>query len=39
MRLHGGELRLDSVEGKGTTATITVPAARVLGPWSSRRVA
>jgi PAS domain S-box-containing protein len=39
MRLHGGDLRLDSVEGKGTTATVTVPAARVLGPWSSRRVA
>lgn len=39
MRLHGGELRLDSVEGKGTTATLTIPAARVLGPWSSRRVA
>ena len=39
MRLHGGDLRLASVEGKGTTATVVVPASRVVGPGRSRRVA
>lgn len=39
MRLHGGDLRLDSIEGKGTTATIVVPAGRVVDPGRTRRVA
>ena len=39
MRLHGGDLRLDSIEGKGTTATIVVPAGRVIDPGRARRVA
>lgn len=39
MRLHGGDLRLDSVEGKGTTATIVVPAGRIIDPGRARRVA
>jgi PAS domain S-box-containing protein len=39
MRLHGGDLRLDSIEGRGTTATIVVPAGRVIDPGKARRVA
>jgi len=29
--LHGGSLRLESAEGKGTTAAVYLPAARVIG--------
>lgn len=32
MRLHGGDLAIASVEGQGTTATLTIPADRVLVP-------
>jgi PAS domain S-box-containing protein len=39
MRLHGGDLRLDSIEGKGTTATVVVPASRVIDPGRARHVA
>jgi signal transduction histidine kinase len=28
--LHGGSLRVDSEKGRGTTVTVTLPAARVL---------
>jgi PAS domain S-box-containing protein len=31
MRMHEGELAIESVEGRGTTATLTVPPHRVLG--------
>ncbi|MBL8705177.1 MAG: PAS domain-containing sensor histidine kinase [Rhodospirillales bacterium] len=30
MRMHGGDLSIASVEGEGTTATLTIPADRVL---------
>jgi PAS domain S-box-containing protein len=30
MQLHGGTIKLDSVLGRGTTATVHIPAARVL---------
>jgi len=40
MELHGGDLRLDSVEGQGTTVTIRLPAERVGvdGPSSGRAI-
>ncbi|ARJ67824.1 hypothetical protein WV31_20320 [Magnetospirillum sp. ME-1] len=31
MELHGGTLGIDSVEGKGTTASIHFPASRIIG--------
>jgi signal transduction histidine kinase len=30
MRMHGGDLSIASVEGAGTTATLTIPVDRVL---------
>ena len=30
IELHGGELRIESEAGKGTTVIVTLPAARVL---------
>jgi signal transduction histidine kinase len=37
IELHGGTLRLESTEGTGTTVTILLPAARVLGSPSAAR--
>ncbi|MBL8698957.1 MAG: sensor histidine kinase [Alphaproteobacteria bacterium] len=35
VELHGGTLVLESVLGKGTTAIVTLPAARIVPPQSS----
>jgi len=32
MRLHGGDLRVDSEEGKGTRVTVTLPEDRIVAP-------
>ncbi len=38
MDMHGGRLEIDSVPGKGTTATVVFPAARVVISRPRRRV-
>ncbi|HYM01401.1 MAG TPA: ATP-binding protein [Stellaceae bacterium] len=32
MKLHGGDLRVDSEEGKGTRVTVTLPEDRIVAP-------
>lgn len=36
VRLHGGKLALESVQGRGTTATLTIPALRVMDQSAPR---